>query len=482
MAAYKPGPNIEFFHHIPRVVGTNQPPVGVLVSGDVASAREYLAGVVAMTIGLAALGIVLAIVLGAVQCCACCNRCCFKHCNAFRQGACRQLMLILLLAFSVAFCGIGYGAAAPVSTIAKGFQDTLNGLIAGADKFVEMANEAAELPTAASNLAISAANVADQVGSANATLAGLADEIRQAAISVSSGDFTGAFSGLDNVTAPLRDASSSLKGFEQYTSVIPVASAAVFGSVVLLLLITLIPLGFCKQAHYCMSTLVSIIFVLIWVVCGALLTAGALVSDICVDPNGIVVQATANVGGELVGDTVRFYLTCDPTRGPSGGVNASNTPLGLAQTGIAAIDALNSSFNELSNAAKDYPQASQAVHYLSHNYTNLQKEVNDVVEVVGCASISSVWVGVINPICNTMVGEGIIVFWALLIAAAAILTIVLCINIVPCTLHPAKYSHDHAHHGFGRGAATVSTPNPILSDPSAARVVGQPPGFELRKF
>jgi hypothetical protein len=387
-------------------------------------------------------------------------------------------MLIALVLSTGGLVAIGFAAAAPVGSITSGYDSALDGLDGVATFFGKVGNTLEGVEQSFFGLNENVGDLADAL-LLTGTPAGisLSDQIRSnvaPAITTAADAMDGVGSVFQSVVTPINAAVRDLRQpviVDQYVNQVPVAAAVVFGTFSLILLLTLAPIWVCKVAHCPSTSLVFVFGALIWLVAAVVLAAGIVLSDFCVNPvdslSGIATQG--DTGAALL-DTVTYFTSCDETTTPPG-------VLSIVTTSLNEVSAISDQLNPLSSAIKE--EFSSDVNIISLNDAVSSSVNASVAAVVAAASsftcrpVKTLYVDIVDPFCNTMIGAGILPYLALQFAVGAVLVISLFFNLAACYRHPSAKS-DAERDADHRDGEDVTNPLPANVGAAGGLVYGEP--------
>jgi len=299
-----------------------------------------------------------------------------------------------------------------------------------------LSGAASEVGASAKSLSASATTLAASSRALSATLqskpppaidtSGL-DMLASAADSASS-SLGSSFSGLEAMTGGLNPASEAIKSQTDVVGSIPTAEAAAFGAIILLFLLTLLPLRLCSAVHCVVSPAMSLCVVVIWIVCGVLMVVAVVAADLCTDFRGNVVSIVrADPGLASIAPSARFYLQCDTM--PS--LSTNGTFFGFANSSVAALNQSAASVAEL-DSIKQHPAVTPAddaqIDQVQADFAALVASAADVRTKLRCEALNGPLNGIIDPLCVTFLADGFVPYWALQLACAILLALVLIIK------------------------------------------------------
>ena len=244
----------------------------------------------------------------------------------------------------------------------------------------------------------------------------------------------------------------------------------------------------CKSTCACCLHGISSIFViilttLIFIIAGLFYVVGVAGSDICINPNQVLLNLANTYAGSggMIGDTLNYYLTCgaNPTQPVIGALtmidplatkvsgaatqvaslaaqvlasNGSPGPMSLAAlSDTYAADAMGGSAGAMATLSTQMGYSAQAINSLyCAKGTMMPDGVTEACPVGGgvlsCNTIdpilATLWTGVCNNGVATIIGIS-----RILIAAAVLLFIQLGVGIDMCCFHPGLTSRYWAEEG-----------------------------------
>ncbi len=226
--------------------------------------------------------------------------------------------------------------------------------------------------------------------------------------------------------------------FLQYAT----AYAGLVLSGVLVLGITLLPVGLCVPVYKCGIFSNLALLVLVWLAAAVTMPMGALMSDICIDPGPAqsIVNLVDGTADRSTVDTLEYYLLCKDTRDPS---DPSFNPPG-AYGDIVTFS------RQSDQALADVFQARQEIEdspLVDANSEPLKSSLDDMsasayavgnitrqlVALGSCTSIGGrTYRPVVKALCEEVVGNGIAQFWATHIAMGTFLMLLMASGVWFC--------------------------------------------------
>jgi hypothetical protein len=336
--------------------------------------------------------------------------------------------------------GVGFGAIGPVSSIQSGFLNAINGLINIGTFFGTTANTLQSLQTSLQDTQSAADDLVAVLqgypggGSIATDLQNnLYPVINTATSAVQDG--VPVFQGLQSNLERIPDTFNTQDYTQKFASQIPYAMASLFGAISFIFLLTLIPMAWCRFVHRPVTGIILLLGALLWVLAGALLAAGIGAADICFDPASTLTTAAAQAGEPNLSETVNYFVTCTATTPLPSALNAvsqaQSATVQINSTFASAYAQIRQSFSGQQDVMSRADSVQNSVH-------GVLGDVNSVFGLLTCAAIKPLWIGVVSPVCNTLIGDGLIPYWACLTSAGILLVFALISNMALCYRHPGQ--------------------------------------------
>jgi hypothetical protein len=379
----------------------------------------------------------------------------------------------------VAFVGVGYSAVAPTGVLTESFGTTTTALqnlgshlTDTSTQVTAVAISAAQLQNS-SELFVAALEQANQTGSSSSLSAALASARAVVGfVGASSQSLNTSTTVVARVAKPLSEIDNGLEDPELsfYTEYGPLAATAAFATIVVILGISLLPFcECCKHIHRAL-TMVGVLFnLLLWILAGTLLVVAVIMSDVCVDAPAASQTAAAvfeTQSPPALQPSIQFYTSCAAaTNTDPVGVNMTSTPLqqvrdaklalGMATPHMEAINrqVLNMEFDST-------PAIKSAAESLIVDFRSVTLATLALEGSLECDSVQPLYNAIVNGACDGFLDEGLVVFWAMEVAAASMMTLVLLFNLTTLVQHPAVKDID-PDDGYAPGRMPANVVSPV---------------------
>jgi len=266
------------------------------------------------------------------------------------------------------------------------------------------------------------------------------------------------------------------------------AYAGLVLSGVLVLGITLLPLGICVPLYKCGIFSNLALLVLVWMAAAVTMPMAALMSDICIEPgpSRSIVNLVQGTGDTSTVATLEYYLLCEDKRSAS---DPNFNPPGAYGSIVAFSRASNAMTQQVFTARADIENDATLAPFAAtqplrgaldgmvaqaYSMSNITQEL---VELGSCTSIGGrTYRPVVKALCEEVVGAGIAQFWAVHIAMGVFMLLLMGTGVWFChgVRHPggeknrlaaakhlrAEQLKAAAANGYGNGYGTQHI-NPV---------------------
>jgi hypothetical protein len=355
-----------------------------------------------------------------------CGCCCFGGWAKSPPGCATRISWVAIILFGLASVGIGYASAGPANTMGTAAVGAINAVVA----FGSAAGTAVQRAQTARNDAAAFGTIAASIADAFDAKVPPVDStgFRQAATigSGSSSDSANATSIMSEAAKAATDVDKLAGSQAAYVGNSGLGIAVVNGSILIIFLLTLLPWSLCKCAHTCVSPLLLVLVLLIWVICGVLALLAVISSDLCFDFNTNMERVLTNNGPALksTAPSVLYYLNCQDTPGYS----FNGTSYAVA---TQALEQLNSSRSDIQalGAFRTHPQVTPAealqIDSMLAAFDVAVVSTEAVASSLGCSGFGRVFATARTELCTNFVDKGFTMFWVMEAACAVCIALIL---------------------------------------------------------